>query len=532
MVWGTTVPTAMGYAQVAGLPVQMGLYASIAALTCYAIFGTSSLLKVETSPSMSIMSAVIITLLARGDVNYYISLSAALAVIIGIMLIIAAIARMGFLSDFMAKPVIVGFLFGLALIVIIQQIPKLFGVESQFGTGLMQAWDFLLSLSEINWITLAISVVSFAILILMRRFFPRFPAALLVIGISVLAVSIFNLTQYGVALVGYIPGGLPSFQIPAIRPGDIIYLSLGGIAMLFVTLGESLGTARTFASGRRNRIDANQELLALGAANLGAGLFQGFAVGGNPSTTSSSNAARSKTQLASLFTAAILILTIILRVDLIGRTPQAVVSVVVIISISHLMQSGIMRRFYHTRKTDFILAMIALLGVLVLGIFPGLVISVLLSLLAVLYHSSQPRISVLGKLPHHEGYADIEENPEIILYPGILILRPNVPLFFANANLVQANIINLVHGTPQPTRSIILDLSASNDLDIAVTDMLSGLIKDLSQDDMQVMIADAGSSTIIQLKNAKVINLLPTGKVYRNIQEAIDAALNPIQAQD
>jgi MFS superfamily sulfate permease-like transporter len=302
--------------------------------------------------------------------------------------------------------------------------------------------------------------------------------------------------------------------------------------MLFVTLGESLGTARTFASGRRNRIDANQELLALGAANLGAGLFQGFAVGGNPSTTSSSNAARSKTQLASLVTAAILILTIILRVDLIGRTPQAVVSVVVIISISHLMQSGILRRFYHTRKTDFILAMIALLGVLVLGIFPGLVISVLLSLLAVLYHSSQPRISVLGKLPHHEGYADVKENPEIILYPGTLILRPNVPLFFANANLVQANIINLVHGTPQPTTSVILDLSASNDLDIAVTDMLSRLIKDLSQDGTQVMIADAGSSTIIHLKNAQVMDLLPTGKVYRNIQEAIDAALNPVQAQE
>jgi len=521
-VWGTTVPTAMGYAQIAGLPVQTGLYAAMVALIAYAIFGSSSLLKVEASPSMAIMSAVIVTQLAQGDYAYYITLSAALAVTVGVILVAAGFARMGFIADFLAKPVVVGFLFGLALIVIINQVPSLLGVKSSGNNGIIQLWDLLQSLDDAHILTLVISALSFAVLLSLRRFFPRFPGTLLLMGISVLAVAVFNLDKLGIELVGDIPRGLPNFKIPFVRPGDILYLGLGGIALVFVALGESLGTARSFASEHRNRIDADQELIALGAANLSAGFFQGFTVGGNPSTTSASNTARSKSQITSLVTAAVLIFTLITSVDLISNLPQAVVSVAVIISVSHLLHSGLLRRFYDTRKIDFALAMVALIGVLVAGVFPGLMIAVFLSLLIVLYRSSQPRLSILGKIPHHEAYGDVTENPDSEQFPDILILRPNVPLYFANANLMHSQIRKLVLANSQPLQAIILDLGASEDVDVAVTDMLEVLIEELAQDDIRFILANTKSSTLTQLENAKLIERIGDNNIYLRIQEAVE----------
>jgi len=522
-VWGTTVPTAMGYAQIAGLPVQMGLYAAMFALIAYAIFGSSSLLKVETSPSMAIMSAVIVSQFAQGNYAYYITLSAALAVVVGVILIVAGLARMGFLADFLAKPVVIGFLFGLALIVIIQQIPNLFGVNTtNQGTGIIQLWELFTSLNDAHLLTLAISAATFGSLLLFRRFFPRYPGTLFVMGISVLAVILLNLDELGVDLVGTIPRGLPTLSIPLVRLSDILFLALGGIAVVFVALGESLGTARSFAAEHHNRIDADQELIALGTANLSAGLLQGFTVGGNPSTTSASNTAKSKSQVASLVTAAVLSVTLLTSVDLIGNLPQAVVSVAVILSVSHLLRSGLLRRLYNTRKIDFTLAMVALFGVLVAGVFPGLMIAVFLSLLIVLYRSSQPSLSVLGKIPGHEAYGDIDENPEAEQYPRILILRPNVPLFFANANLMHSQIRKLVLSSTESLKAIIVDLSASDDLDVAVTDMLKGLTDELGQNGIRLLITNAKSSTITRLEQAEVVELIGEQNIYLRVQEAVE----------
>ena len=512
----------MGYAQIAGLPVQAGLYAAMVGLIAYAIFGSSSLLKVETSPSMAIMSAVIVSQFAQGNYAYYITLSAALAVVVGVILIVAGLARMGFLADFLAKPVVIGFLFGLALIVIIQQIPNLFGFNTNQGTGIIQLWELFTSLNDAHLLTLAISAATFGLLLLFRRFFPRYPGTLFVMGISVLAVILLNLDELGVDLVGTIPRGLPTLSIPLVRLSDILFLALGGIAVVFVALGESLGTARSFAAEHHNRIDADQELIALGTANLSAGLLQGFTVGGNPSTTSASNTAKSKSQVASLVTAAVLSVTLLTSVDLIGNLPQAVVSVAVILSVSHLLRSGLLRRLYNTRKIDFTLAMVALFGVLVAGVFPGLMIAVFLSLLIVLYRSSQPSLSVLGKIPGHEAYGDIDENPEADQYPRILILRPNVPLFFANANLMHSQIRKLVLSSTESLKAIIVDLSASDDLDVAVTDMLKGLTDELGQNGIRLLIANAKSSTITRLEQAEVVELIGEQNIYLRVQEAVE----------
>ena len=525
-VWGTTVPTAMGYAQVAGLPVQAGLYAAIVALIAYAVFGTSSLLKVETSPSMAIMSAALIAPLALGNYAYYITLSAALALTVGLILIAAGFARMGFLADFLAKPIVYGFLFGLALVVIIGQIPSLLGLETSSRTALNQLGELITSIGATNLLTLAISAAAFLVLLLFRRYFPRLPGTLVVLALSILAVWAFNLEALGVDIVGSIPTGLPTPQIPLVKPSDILILLLGGTAMVFVALGESLGTARSFAAEHHNHIDADQELLALGAANLSAGLFQGFAVGANPSTTAASNTSRSKTQLASIITALFLMITLITWADPFSFLPQAVVAVAVIVSISHLMRLGEFRRLYRLRKIDFVLAMVALVGVLTTGILPGLMIAVFLSLLIVLYRSSQPHLAVLGKIPGHLAYGDIDEIPDVEQIPGLLIVRPDAPLFFANANTLHSQIRRLLSFATISPQALILDLGASDDLDVPSTDMLKSLIEELQETDIRILLAGVKSITRTRLEHSGLLERIGEANLYLSVPEAVEALTN------
>jgi high affinity sulfate transporter 1 len=521
--WGITVPTSMGFAQMAGLPVQAGLYASMVALVAYAVLGTSSVLKVKTSPSMAVMSAAVVAPLALGDYAYYVTLSAALALVIGLILIGAGLARMGFLADMLAKSVVTGFLFGLAMLIIISQLPDLFGLPSASGSAPNQLWQLSTSLGETNPWTLAISLVSFFILLLFRRYAPTLPGALVVIVLSILVVTVLNLEELGVALVGPIPTGLPAPRIPLVRPSDLPFLLLGATAMVFVALGESLGTARTLAIERRNRsIDTDQELLALGVANLGAGLMRGFAVGGNPPATVSANESRTKTQVASIVTAMLILGTYVTEREILSNLPQAVVAVAVILSASHLLNLAELRRFYRSRKIDFGLSLVTLVGVFVTGVLPGLMIAVFLSLLIVLYQSSRPHLAVLGKIPGHRAYGDIYDNPDAEQIPGLLIVRPDVPLFFANAHTLHGQISSVVSTAPGPVRAVIIDLGASADLDIACTDMLSNLLDELHQADIRLLLVNAKSATRSRLEHTGLIERIGEENLYLGVPEAVD----------
>jgi high affinity sulfate transporter 1 len=509
----------MGYAEIAGLPIQAGLYASMMALFAYAIFGTSPLLKVETSPSMAIMSAVIIAPLAFGNFERYISLSAALAVTAGLLLILAGLVRMGFLADFLAKPVVVGFLFGLALVVIIGQVPSLLGLDSIKGSALFQLGGLIAAIRNLNPLTFAISLSVFVVLWLFRRFLPGFPGTLVVIALSILAVVLFNLDELGVEIVGIIPSGMPTPQLPNVQLSDVPFLLVGATAMVFVALGESLGTARTFTAQHRRQTNTDQELVALGASNLSAGMMQGFSVGVNPASTSASKSLRAKTQIASIITSLLILITILTREDIIGFLPQAVVAVAVIVSASHLLRINEIKRYYQLRKIDFILAVVAIIGVLSAGILLGLLIAVFLSLLIVLYRSSQPHLAILGKIPGHNAFGDVEENPEASQIPGLLILRPDAPLFFANANVLHSQVRDLIRSSPPNT--VLLDLGASDVLDIATTDMLKNLIDDLQHTGIDFLLAEVHSATHSSLERAGLLDIIGEEKISLRVVEAV-----------
>ncbi len=376
------------------------------------------------------------------------------------ILLLAGIVRLGFISDFLSKSVITGFVFGLALVIAIGQLPKLLGLPSGQGDFFEQCYQLITNLSQIKPYTLVVGVSALVVIFLVKRFFPRLPSGLVALVLGILAVSIFNLDEYGVSIVGAIPTGLPTPGLPQVSLGDLPYLITGAIGIVFLAVGESLGSARSFAAKHRYEINPDQELIALGTANLSAGLFQGFTVDASLSSSATADEAGARTQLSSIVTAVLIIVTLLVLAPLFYNLPNAVLGAIVIASVIGLMDVAELKRFYASNRVDFVLAMVALFGVLTTDVLTGLLIAVFLSLLIILYRASRPYVAVLGKVPGQEAtYGDVARHPENMQVPGLLIVRLDAPLYFLNANVARGQILGLVTASQPPPRAILFDLA-------------------------------------------------------------------------
>jgi high affinity sulfate transporter 1 len=521
-VWGVMVPVAMAYAQMAGLPPQYGLYAAFAAMLGYAVFGTSRQLKVTTSSTMAVMSAAVVAIMAGGDAARYAALSAALALTVGVILLLAGIVRLGFISDFLSKSVVTGFVFGLALVIAIGQLPKLLGLPSGEGDFFEQAYQLLTNLSEIKPYTVIVGVSALAVIFLVKRFFPRLPSGLVALVLGILAVSIFNLDAYGVSIVGEIPTGLPSLGIPQISLTDIPNLAAGALGIVFLAVGESLGGARSFAAKHRYEINPDQELIALGAANISAGLFQGFTVDASLSSSATADEAGARTQLSSIVTVVLIIVTLLVLAPLFHNLPNAVLAAIVIASVIGLMDVAEMKRFYTSNRIDFVLAGVALFGVLTTDVLTGLIIAVFLSLLIILYRASRPYVAVLGKVPGQVAtYGDVARHPENVQVPGLLIVRLDAPLYFLNANVARGQILDLARGGDSPPKAILFDLGASADLDIASLDMVKNLVRELDEASIDVLLAQVRGKVRDRLRKAGVMADIGEDRIYLSVAAAV-----------
>jgi SulP family sulfate permease len=522
-VWAVMVPVAMAYAEMAGLPPQFGLYTAFAALLGYAIFGTSRQLKVTTSSTMAVMSAAVVVVMAAGDPARYAALSAALALTVGVILLLGGIARLGFISDFLSKSVVTGFVFGLALVIAIGQLPKLLGLPSGQGDFFEQCYQLITNLSQVQPYTLLVGVSALVVIFLVKRFFPRLPAGLIALVLGILAVSIFNLDQYGVSIVGTIPTGLPTPGLPQVSLGDLPYLLTGALGIVFLAVGESLGSARAFAAKHRYEIYPDQELIALGAANLSAGLFRGFTVDASLSSTATADEAGAGTQLSSIVTAVLIIVTLLVLAPLFYNLPNAVLGAIVIASVIGLMDVAELKRFYGSNRVDFLLAMVAMFGVLTTDVLTGLLIAVFLSLLIVLYRASRPYVAVLGKVPGQVAtYGDVARHPENAQVPGLLIVRLDAPLYFLNANVARGQILDLVAASQPRPRAILFDLGASADLDIASLDMLKNLVRELGEDTVDVLLAQVRGRVRDRLRKAGVMAEIGENRIYLSVPAAVD----------
>lgn len=524
-VWALLVPGGVAYAQLAGVPAVAALSAAPAALLAYALLGGSRQGVVGNTSALSIMSAATIAPLAAGGSARYAALTAGLALLVGALALLGGLARLGFVASFLSRPVLTGFIFGLSLVVAVGQAPKLFGLPSGHGNAFVRSWDLVTRLGHANGWTLLVGALSLALLFGLARFAPRVPAALAAVAFGILVVSLFGLTRHGVAVVGDVPKGLPRGGLPGLNWRDAAALLPGALGMVLVGYAEHLGAINPSARRYHHEIDPNGELIALGVANLGAGLCRGFAVGGGLSQTTVNDVAGARTQVAGIVAAALIVLTGLLLTPLFYNLPQATLAAIIIAAVWGLFDVGEMQRFYRLSREAFIFALTALLGELVFNVLPGLLLAVGLSFVVLIYRSSRPHVAVLGRFPGGHGYADLSLHPENETIPGLVIVRLDAQLFFANDAVLRDHLRALAHATPAP-RAMLLDLEATTLLDISSADMLAEVVTELKAEGITLLLARVRDPVLEMLRRSGVAALVGEEHIYRMVDQGVQDYLS------
>jgi SulP family sulfate permease len=520
-VWALLVPEAMAYATLAGVPPEAGLYAALPPLVLYAVFSTSRQVTVGPSSAVAVMVAATVAPLAGGDGERYVALAAAMAVLVGLTLIVAGIARLGFVSEFMAKPVLTGFIIGLALVIAAGQADKLFGIKAEGDDFFAVIWDIIVNLGDTHLETLSVGAGCLVLLFGLKRFAPRAPAALITVALSIIAVALFDLDNRGVHIVGDIPAGLPPLEVPDVGLADLQDLLPGALGLALVVYAESIAPARSFAAKHKYDVDANQELLALGASNVGVGLSQGFAVDASLSRSAVNDDAGAKTQVAGLVNAGLIFVTILALTPLFHDLPDATLAAVVISAVAHLVDVNELRRLYRLKKTDFSLAVVCMMGVLIVDVLPGLIIAVAVSILVLVYRASRPRATVLGKVPDQDTFRDIERHPESETYPGLVIFRFEAELFFANVSYFRDRIRELVAVADPPAQAVLVDAEAIQYIDTTAVAALEELREELAGSGVELLMARVHGRVRDMLRRSGLEESIGASRIYPSVRAGV-----------
>jgi sulfate permease, SulP family len=499
-VWAVLVPEALAYASIAGVSPVVGLYAAPAALLLYAAFGSSRHLVTGPMSATAALSAAAVAQLATQGSDQFVQLTVALAITTGVAAVLVGLLRLGFLASFISEPVLKGFIIGLALTIVAGQLPKLFGVEGGEGDFFETIWDLLTHLGDTHWLTLALGLVSLALVLGLRRLAPVVPGSLIAVLFGIVVVWALGLDDRGVDIVGHIDSGLSSLGLPEVAAADYLALAPSAIGVMLVGFAEGLGAAKAYAAQHHYEVDANRELLGLGAANLGAGLSSGMVVNGSLSKTAVNGSAGARSQVSGLVVAALTVLTLLFLTGLFETLPEATLAAVVIAAVIELIDVPGLITLYRvaTRqlrgiygvaaRPDFLAALAALLGVLVFDTLPGLFIGIAVSLLLLLYRASRPHVAVLGQVPGADGhYGDILRHPENRQAAGIVVLRLESGLFFANADVVR-DVIR-AHAAEPGIRAVVLDAETIPYVDVTAARMLLQLGGDLEREDVRLVMA-------------------------------------------
>ncbi|MGH3100195.1 MAG: SulP family inorganic anion transporter, partial [Thermoleophilia bacterium] len=431
--WAIVVPESVAYAQIAGVPPQNAFYAAPVALVAYALFGSSRHLVVGATSAAAILSASAVAAVSP-DPGRAVALSATLAIIAGAILIAAGLLRLGFITNFLPEPALVGFLFGMALIIVVRQAGKLVGVSTGDGDFFQRVWHLLTQIDQWSLATMAVGLGAIAALLLLERLAPKVPASLVVLAAGIAISALWDLESHGVEIVGTIPPALPTPAIPDVSGHEVAGLLGGGFGLALIVFAESFSISNRFARQHGYEVDADQEMVAMGAANATAGLFQGFAVSGSASRTAAVEGAGGGSQMVSLIAAVLVLVTAAFLTPLFTDLPEPVLGAIVIVAVRGFLRTEPLRRYYALDRRSFWVATTALLGTLVFDLLPGLLIAVGLSVVWFIGAASRIRLAVLGRLPDNRGYGDVLDHPDATTVPGLLLVRPDAPLFFANAN--------------------------------------------------------------------------------------------------
>jgi high affinity sulfate transporter 1 len=482
------IPEGMAYAEIAGMPPQTAFYAAPIGLLLYAVFGTSRQLVVAVSAAIATMSAAVVGPLAAAGSPEYAALTAGLAILAGLVSVLAGLFKLGRISAFFSESVLAGFVTGLALTIAIKQVPKLFGFEGGHGNFWERLYEILIHLGETHFLTLGVGLISIALLFFLEHRFHKLPAALIVMLMGILFSSLFAFEQRGIHVVGEIPAGLAPPKLPGLTSDQWLLLLPGAFGLALVNFAEAYGPARSFAARRGYDIAANQELIGLGAANFGAGMFQGFSIGSSLSKSAANDRAGAKTPVALIVCAVLTAMVAVFFTPFFAPLPETVLAAVVVVAITGMVKVKAIRRLFRLNRADFILAIVALLGVLTFEALEGLLIAVILSLLALVWRASQSKLSVLGREPGRLFFSDSRRHPGNHTLPGLLILRPDEGLFFANADALRNEIIHLVDEAQPPVKVLLLDLEMSNQIDVPSMDMLIELKEEMERRSVEMWV--------------------------------------------
>lgn len=483
------VPTAIAYATLAGFPPEVGLYASILPLLVYALFGSSRQLVLGPDAATCAMIAAVLLPMAGGDLDHYLKLSAAMAITVGLLMVIGGMTRMGFIVNFFSRPILIGFLNGIALSIIVGQLGKLFGiamVNRDFGPSLLELAE---RFGEMHSYSLSVGLGALMLLILIRRYFPRAPAALVALLIVSLAVFLLGLDARAVMLVGEVPSGLPSFALPGLGYSGVQGIFVNAIGLVIVSFTSGMLTARSFAARNGYSINADQEMRAIGFANMTSGLFGGFAVTGADSRTVVNDASGGKTQLVSVFAALATAAVVLFLAQPLGHLPIPALAAVLIFSAWGLMDVSGIRHLRKIDRFEFGLSVMTTVGVLAIGVLPGVVIAITLALLNVLIRIYRPADTLLGSVPGMEGYNDLKLSDDACPVPGVIVFRFDAPLLFFNADYFKTRILSLVDDAGPKTRWFVLDVEAISQLDSTGAQAIDDLVVELQKRGVCLVVA-------------------------------------------
>jgi SulP family sulfate permease len=526
-VTALVVPKNLGYAGIAGVPLENGLYAAAAGAIIYALFCTSR--QISTGPSSSLAAvaggAVLATKLGGQEAA---QLVAAITLLTGALFLLLALFRMGWIAQFLSKAVITGFLAGAAIDVTIGELPKLTGTSSSGDSAWRELATWIQGLGEMHWKTLVVGLVSLGVILGLRFAVPAVPGALVLVVGGLVASGLFDLGAHGVALVGDVPRGLPS---PALPDWDLVRthlstIGIASVALLLIGFSQTAGDARAFATRHRYRIDVNQESVAQGMANVGAGVFQGMPVSTSLSASSLNESAGARTPVASLITGGLVLLTLIVLAPLFSALPKAVLAAVIIDAVIFgMIDVGELRRFYRVARVDFWIAVAAILGVLSAGVLAGVAIGVVLSLGWLIYVATSPRMPVLGRQPGSQAFRDLDENPGDETFPGTAVLRLDSGLFFATAEALDDRVRAVIRESEPPLHALVIDLEGVDFVDSQGAAKLAELYEVAKTDGVTLRLARLKPQVLAVLDADGMVATLGAGRIHGNVDQAIEAQL-------
>jgi len=519
------VPVGIAYAEASGVPGINGLYATIVPLLAYALFGPSRILVLGPDSALAPVILTVVVPLSAGDPQRAIALAGMIAIVSGVVCVGAGLARLGFITELLSKPIRYGYMNGIALTVLLSQVPKVFGFSVKAEGPLRQAWGIVEKIlaGNTNTVTLLIGASTLALILFLKRW-PRVPGILIAVVAATVAVAVFDFAKRaGVSVLGPLAQGLPSPRVPFAHVDDLVPILMGGVAVALVSFADTSVLSRTYAARLRTSVDPNQEMVGLGIANLAAAFFQGFPISSSSSRTPVAEAAGAKTQVTGVVGAIAIAVLLMLAPQLMQNLPHTALAAVVIAAAIGLIEITDLRRIYRIQRWEFWLSMACFAGVAVFGAIPGIALAIVIAVIEFLWDGWRPHSAVLGSVDRTKGYHDITRYPEARLIPGLVLFRWDAPLFFANAELFHQRTLDAVANSPTPVRWLVVAAEPVTSVDVTAADVVSELDDALHAAGIELCFAEMKDPVKDKLKRFGLFARLGEQTFFATIDEAVSA---------